>query len=129
MFDMPALRQLLTVTAVLLVLDAGWLTANNAYHRQVFAAIQGQPLQVRMIGAVGSYLLLIIGVWFFATRDATSWQEAAGRGALLGLCLYGVYDLTNYATLTKYPVRYMVTDMIWGTCLGAITAAIAHLAT
>jgi hypothetical protein len=28
--------------------------------------------------------------------------------------LAGIYDLTNYATFTHYPLRMVVQDMLWG---------------
>lgn len=118
-----AIAELLTVALLLLVLDAGWLTANAAFHRQVFAVLQGSPLRVRIWAAVGAYTLLIVAVWFFAVRPTETVAAAAGHGALLGLCLYGVYDFTNLATLTKYPLSYALPDIAWGTLLCAAVAA------
>lgn len=109
----------------MLIFDAVWLTANNAYHRQVFAAIQGKPLSIRLIPAAIVYILMIGAVWFFAVEPAQNWQEAAGRGALIGLAMYGVYDMTNYATLSAYPIYFAVSDMIWGAFLCGATAAVA----
>jgi uncharacterized membrane protein len=123
---MSPIAQLLTVALVILAMDAVWLTANAAFHRQVFATIQGSPLKVYTPAAVASYALMIFGVWFLAVRPSeTDWLAAAGRGAALGLVMYGVYDMTNLATLTKYPLNYAITDMIWGTVLCAVTAAAA----
>ena len=119
------LRQVITVIAVMLTLDVIWLTANSAYHRQVFAELQTKPLQVRWIPAALVYLLMIVAVWFFAVAPSTSWAEAAGRGALIGLVMYGLYDLTNYATLAAYPLHYTLKDIAWGTVLCAATAAAA----
>jgi uncharacterized membrane protein len=117
--------QIATVAIVMLALDAIWLTANNAYHRQVFATIQGKPMSVRLFPAAIVYILMIGAVWFFAVEPAQGWQEAAGRGALIGLAMYGVYDMTNYATLSAYPIQFAATDMMWGAFLCATTAAVA----
>ena len=117
--------QLATVAVVMLVMDGIWLTANNAYHRSVFAAIQGKPLAVRLVPAAIVYLIMIGAVWFFAVEPAQTWLEAAGRGSLIGLAMYGVYDMTNYATLTAYPLAFAISDMLWGTFLCAAVAAAA----
>jgi len=37
--------------------------------------------------------------------------------------MYGLYDLTNYATLTNYTLTMTVKDMAWGTFLSALVAA------
>ena len=122
-----SIRQLLSVAAVMVVMDVGWLTATATNSRQVFAALQGQPLEIRWIPSVIVYVLMIAAVWFFAVQPATSWFDAAGRGAFLGLATYGVYDMTNLATLKKYPVSFAVQDMIWGTILFGLSATVAAL--
>lgn len=119
------LSQIATVAAVMLVLDGIWLTGNNAYHRSVFAAIQGKPLAVRLIPAALVYIIMIGAVWFFAVEPSKTWLEAAGRGALIGLAMYGVYDMTNYATLTAYPLAFALSDMLWGAFLCGAAAAVA----
>lgn len=120
--------ELIAVAVIMLLMDLGWLTYRAAYHHQVFATIQGTPLQLRMPAAAATYALMIAGVWFFAVRDAASWTEAAGRGAGVGLLMYGLYDLTNYATLTRYPLHFTLSDMAWGTFLCAVTSAGAFAA-
>jgi uncharacterized membrane protein len=125
---MSPIISLTAVAIIMLLMDLAWLTYRAAYHRQVFATIQGSPLQFRMLPAVGAYTIMIMGTWFFAVHPATSWLDAAGRGAALGLLMYGLYDLTNYATLTRYPVHYALSDMAWGTFLCAVTAAGAFIA-
>jgi uncharacterized membrane protein len=119
---LTAIKELSVVATIMLAMDALWLAGNNAYHRQVFAALQGQPLQVRWLPAVAVYALMIIGVWFFAVSPTTDWSAAAGRGALMGAVMYGLYDLTNYATLVRYPLRYALTDLAWGIFLCTVVA-------
>jgi uncharacterized membrane protein len=37
---------------------------------------------------------------------------------------FGVYDLTNYATLDRWPLALTVVDMAWGACVcAAVTVA------
>jgi uncharacterized membrane protein len=124
---MQIITQLATITVVMLVLDAVWLTATSASSRQVFAKIQGKPLEIRWLGAAAVYAIMIGALWFFAVEPSKTWYEAAGRGAALGFVMYGLYDLTNYATLTNYPIHFALTDMAWGTYLFAVTAAAAKL--
>jgi uncharacterized membrane protein len=117
------IHQIFLVATIMLLMDFGWLAANNKFHNRVFAELQGQPLQVRIIPAVLVYILMIVAVWFFAVSPAADWVEAAGRGALIGAVMYGLYDLTNYATLVNYPIEYAISDMMWGTTLCTVVAA------
>ena len=122
--DLP---QIASLTVLVLAADAFWLTATSASTRQIFATLQGKPLTIRWIPAIAVYALMIAALWFFAVRPASDWLEAGGRGAALGFAMYGLYDLTNYATLIKYPLSFALTDMTWGTVLFGTSAAIAKL--
>jgi len=121
------LREIATITVVILVLDAVWLTGTSASSRQMIAAIQGKPLQIRWLPAAFVYLIMIGAVWFFAVKPADSWLDAGARGAALGFVMYGLYDLTNYATLVAYPLQFALTDIVWGTLLFGLAAAAAKL--
>lgn len=125
---MKTQMELLYMVLALLVLDAVWLTANMAESRSMFAKIQGVPLTIRWAPAILVYILIVGAIWFFAVRETKTIQEAGLKGGLLGLSMYGVYDLTNYATLSKYPLMFAVTDMAWGTFLCASVAAVGVLA-
>ena len=119
------MQQLLVITSVILIADMIWLTSTAASTRKMIASLQGQPLSIRYLPAAIVYMIMIVAVWFFAVRPATSITEAAGRGAALGFSMYGLYDLTNYATLAKYPLTFALTDIAWGTFLFTVASVIA----
>jgi len=121
------MMELLYMLLTLLVLDAVWLTSNMTNSQSMFAKLQGQPLVIRWIPAILVYVLIVGAIWFFAVRETKKIEDAAVRGGLLGLSMYGVYDLTNYATLAKYPLTFAVSDMAWGTFLCASVAAVGGL--
>jgi uncharacterized membrane protein len=43
-------------------------------------------------------------------------------GGLLGLVAFATYDLTNLATLSRWPVIVTVVDMVWGTFVTALAS-------
>ena len=53
---------------------------------------------MRKSGAVMAYILLVIGLYYFIIKERKNLIYAF----LFGLFVYGVYDLTNYATLTNW---------------------------
>ena len=53
---------------------------------------------------------------------AASAREALWLGAVFGFVTYGVYDLTNHATLREWRTAATVVDMAWGT-VSCATAA------
>jgi uncharacterized membrane protein len=118
------LKTIAAIVGTLLAMDAVWLSSTAASTRAIFAKLQGQPLEIRWIAAAAVYAIMVLAVWFFAVEPSRSVPDAATKGAVLGFTMYGLYDLTNYATLTKYPLSFALTDMTWGTVLMATAAAI-----
>lgn len=76
------------------------------------------------LSALGVWLLLAFGVEYFVLPNSTSKKDAFINGALMGLLVYGVYDLTNLATILKWTPTFALQDVIWGTFL---TATISFL--
>jgi uncharacterized membrane protein len=94
------------VSAVLIfVLDIPWLYINQEWAGSMIRSIQGSAMKVRVIPALITYVFLA-----YLVHIPKSMAEAF----LLGVAVYGVYDATNYATLTKYSPTFAVADTLWG---------------
>ena len=76
--------------------------------------------------AVVVYVLLALGTILFVFPKITSLGTAALYGAFLGLIVYGVYDMTNLAIITGWPLKFALVDMAWGTVSGGLIAMIAY---
>lgn len=78
------------------------------------------------------YFLYPMGLVFFAVQPSIrngNWPTAAVHGALFGFFTYATYDLTNQATLRNWSTLLSITDVAWGTFLGAASSLIAFFAT
>ena len=82
-------------------------------------------MKVRISGAIIAYTLMLLAIF---TLSAPLGKHKPLKysflyGGILGLCLYGVYNATNYATFTNYSIEYAVTDTMWGVLImGSMTA-------
>jgi uncharacterized membrane protein len=123
---MDAVKPFFIAGGTMLALDAVWLTARMSYHQTLFQSVQGSPLQMRLLPAIGVYILLPIIVVLSAVQGATSTADATRRGALTGALLYGFYDLTNYATLRGWTASMALTDTAWGAFVCAMGATVAY---
>lgn len=110
-----------------LLIDAVWLSLMASRHYRPTLgdmALDG----VRWAPAILFYLLYPVGIMVFAVlpglRDNQPGQ-AALLAALLGLCAYGTYDLTNHATLRLWSWQFTLVDMVWGASVSALAAFIA----
>ena len=80
--------------------------------------------------ALAFYAIYFVGVVVFAVAPALAgrrWRVAFGLGALLGLVAYATYDLTNQATLKDWPWHVTLADLVWGTMVTAVSAAVTVL--
>jgi len=119
--------QIAAVAVVLVALDVVYETVSYTSSETMVKRIQGRTTNLRGPAVIAAYAFMIAAVYFFAVQPSRSWKNAASRGALLGLVMYGMFDMTNYAALDSYSLTYAVTDIAWGTVLFAATAAAASL--
>ncbi len=103
----------------------GWIM-RGFYYRQLhhIARIKDGGFDVDFRAAAVVYVLLAVGISTLVLDDAESTFSALCRGALFGLCVYGVYDFTNQSTLRDWSLRMSLADMSWG----AIVCAMASVA-
>ena len=108
----------------MLAMDAVWLTLNAKMHQTLIKSVQGSPPELRLIPGLLVYVVMALAVYFFAIGPSKSAAAAALAGAALGAAMYGVYDLTNLASLKGWTIYMTVTDSLWGTVLCATAAAV-----
>ncbi len=123
-------KQFLTCMVGFMILDGIWLgvVMKSFYRDQLapIARIADGALAPNWIAAFFVYVALGVGITVFVLPRATDSLSAATSGALFGLVVYGVYDLTNFATLAQYPLAVMFVDMAWGAVATAICAVAAR---
>lgn len=111
-------------------LDYVWMRyiAGDLYFKwigPISRALKGR-FDVFLPSAAAVYLVMSFAMVYFVLNRVDSRGEAALVGALLGFCLYAVFDFTNHAILRDYPLPFVVVDILWGTVLNATVAAVAY---
>lgn len=92
------------------------------YFLQQIKEVQGSKLNIRVGGAVLTYLVLIFGINYFIIREHRSVSEAS----LLGAVIYFVYGGTNIALFDQWRVQTVLMDGFWGSILFGLTTAITY---
>lgn len=110
-----------------LALDSLWLglVAPKFYRSQIGFLMAESP---NFVAAGVFYLLYIVGMVVFVVEPgvkSSSISQAVLRGAFFGLITYGTYDLTNLATLARWPILLTVVDMIWGVTLCSLVTLVS----
>jgi uncharacterized membrane protein len=132
---MSYLKLLLIVAPVVLAVDLLWLgvVMKPFYDSQIgeLARRSGAALAPRWPAALGVYLLIPAGIVLFV-RPHLGPQATAGQalvwGAVYGLVVYGVYDLTNRAVLERWPLVLTLVDIAWGCTLCGLGGWVLWLA-
>jgi uncharacterized membrane protein len=108
----------LTSSAILLTVDIIYLynVGMTTFQKNV-QVIQGSPLELNIYGALLSYVCVIGVLYYFIISQHKSILDAF----LLGIFLYGTFDMTNLAMFKKYAWKTAITDTLWGGTLFAIT--------
>jgi uncharacterized membrane protein len=96
---------------ILLLLDFIYLSATSGFFQSMIQSIQcGKKMEIRIIGAVITYICLIALLNVFIFNSNRGVKDAF----LLGICVYGVYETTNYAILDKWSKTSVIIDTLWG---------------
>lgn len=105
-------------------IDFVWLTfiASKFYATKIGHLMADKP---KLIPALIFYLIFVVGIIIFAVLPGYTsrniWQSIL-LGGFFGMLSYATYDLTNLATLKKWPLSVTIIDIIWGTSVSAATS-------
>jgi uncharacterized membrane protein len=125
------------VLITMLILDAFWLGwfAKPIYTKFLKTINPTNPTNpIRIIPAVLSYLIMAITLTLLVIPLVSATATATGShlfysflygGLGWGLTAYGIYNMTNYATIGVYPLWVIPYDILWGIFLGTTTTYIA----
>ena len=105
---------------ILLTLDIVYLYLSSARSLPVYQSIQGGPIVVNYGAAALCYAIVVLGYYYFVVRERRSPYEAF----LLGVFVYGVYDMTTLSVFKKYTLDLALMDTIWGGVLFGTTALV-----
>ena len=116
-------------TVIFFAIDMVWLgfVARGFYKEKLGFILSDK---VNWAAAITFYLIFIGGILFFAVLPALrdhSWQTALLHGAILGGLCYATYDLTNMATISRWPLIIVVVDIIWGIVLTGSVSLLTYL--
>ena len=115
-------KELIVTALVYLTIDITYIKMNASIFKKYFSLIQGSPAKFKKNGVVMAYIILTLGLYYFIIKDKRSLMDAF----FLGFLIYGVYDLTNYATLKKWTLKFSLKDTFWGGSVFALSTFIIY---
>ena len=80
----------------------------------------------RVLPAFFFYAFFVAVLLWFVSAPAIAQGHSLwwvlGNAALIGAVAYGTYEFTNLAILKDWTSEMVIIDLIWGTCLTAVSA-------
>ncbi len=81
----------------------------------------GQVLKTEFIQSILTYVILTFALFYFVITTNASKEMKVINGALLGLCIYGVYEMINGSYIDKWKANTITTHTLWGGLIFGIT--------
>lgn len=111
-----------STAAVFLILDAIMLsTVMKPLFERHIGEMLVQP--IRFVPAAVFYLAYVAGLVYLVSWPALkTGAPILIPAAVIGAMAYGTYEFTSYAIMKGWQPSMVATDLIWGTCLTAVSA-------
>lgn len=101
------------LSIVVLVLDMIYINCVKNLFYKLIKGIQGSDLKLDLTATFLDYILIIFSIYYFIIQKNASIEDAM----ILGLCIYGIYELTNMAVIKRWTWEVVMIDSIWGAVL------------
>jgi len=111
------MQKLLVAGLFILILDFIYLSLTTNFYRKLIENIQNEKMKIRLFPTLFCYMVLIFSLYYFILKEKKNVFDAF----ILGLCIYAVYELTNYSILNKWSPEAVVMDTLWGGTLFSLT--------
>jgi uncharacterized membrane protein len=108
------LSNLIKSILILPLLDFGYLSLISSHFKQQILDVQKSEITFRLAPAVICYIALIVALNYFILNTNNTRNQKIFNAFLLGLCIYAVYEMTNYALLEKWSLKTVIIDTLWG---------------
>ena len=110
-------KRIMVTACIFVALDMLYFTVAGGVFQRLIFKVQKAPLVFNFVGAFLAYFVLFTCLDYFILEQ--------GQGPLqafkLGLAIYAVYELTNYALLKDWSASVVVMDTVWGGIVFALT--------
>ena len=108
-----------SIFVLLLLFDAIYISLFSNFFNKLFKSVQGgRALSIKYSAFVMTYVFMASIIYYFCFVKGFTLSDMF----LLGISIYGVYELTNYTTLLDWNLKMVIIDTLWGGLLFSSTA-------
>jgi len=115
-------KKIVIITIITALLDGIFLYLNRSFFNNQIIQVQGSPINMNYLSTILCYIFIIYGLYYFIIKNNRSVYDAF----LLGIFVYGVYELTNKSLLKDWSYNTVITDTLWGGVLFSLTTYLTY---
>lgn len=116
------MNKIIVSALIMLFLDFIYLSTTTKFYKKLIENIQKEKFKIKLIPTIFCYIFLVFSLYYFILKDKRKVFDAF----ILGLCIYAVFELTNFAIFNKWTIKAVFLDTIWGGILFSLTAYITY---
>ena len=79
-------------------------------------------MEFRIPSAVLCYVFIIFSIYYFGFVLNIGLLNMF----ILGVIIYGIYELTNHATIKNWPLFMVIVDTLWGGILYSLSFSVSN---
>ena len=84
------------------------------FKQQIIDINKNNVIKESFVPQILTYLILTFALYYFVINSTNTKEQKIFNGFLLGLCLYGVYEMINGTYIEKWKVNTITTHTLWG---------------
>jgi uncharacterized membrane protein len=117
------IKEIIVSAIIMTIMDILFLSVMSKRFTNQIQKIQGRPFKINTKSAVMCYVLMIIVLNKIIIEKRRSILEAL----MLGIMVFGVYELTNKSIFVEWEWRMVIIDSIWGGVLFGTTTYLTYI--
>ena len=99
---------------VYILVDMIWIIGAQKMHAQTVKDVQKSEMSVDKTAVAVYYMMAPLAYLFFIKPLSKTKLDIVKNSVLMGLLMYGTFDLTNKAIFSNYSWKYTMADISWG---------------
>lgn len=115
------LKSIIKFSFILLMVDLVYLTLMTGHFKKLVKDIQKSELSLKLVPTFFVYVSIVMAWYLFVERNS---KQKVQDSFMLGVLMYGMYDLTNYAIFKNWDIKTVVIDTLWGGTLYSLSTYI-----
>jgi len=111
-----------SIFLVFFIFDAIYISLFSNFFKKLFKSVQGgRAISIKYNAFVMTYVFMVSIIYYFCFVKMFTLSDMF----ILGISIYGVYELTNYTTLLDWNLKMAFIDTLWGGILFSSTTFVA----